>query len=63
MTSILSAPVTDELEREFRSACEQLARARAACKVKDTPAARQRVADCLTLVNAVLDARNAHVPA
>lgn len=58
MTTIC-APLTDGLELEFQMACEEFARARAARRIKDTPAARQRVTDALSTVNAVLDARNA----
>ena len=58
MTTI-SDILADELEFEFHAACEAFARARAAQRVKDTPAARQHVAESLASVNAVLDARNA----
>ena len=55
MTTILSTPATDDLEREFREACEEFARARASQRVKDTPSARRHVEESLALVNAALD--------
>jgi hypothetical protein len=55
MTTTVSAPAIEALEREFREACEEFARARASRRVKDTPAARRHVEESLALVDAALD--------
>ncbi len=51
--------LTDALEEMFRDASEEYARARQSQRTKDTPAARRRVAEALTALDAILDKRNA----
>lgn len=58
MTPLHDTPI-DTLGLMFRAACEELACARLSQRTKDTPAARLRVAACLTAVDSLLDARNA----
>ena len=46
------------LELDFRMACADLARAKAALRATDSPAARARVSDCAAAVDAILDLSN-----
>lgn len=62
MTITRDPTPTDSLELMFHAACEELAEARRAQRAKDTPAARDRVAECLTRLDGILDARNARGP-
>jgi hypothetical protein len=49
----------ESIELDFRLACADLAKARRAMVVKDTPAARARVSRCVATVDTILDLRNA----
>ena len=49
----------DTIELDFRVACADLAAAKQALRVKDTPAARARIGRCAAAVDAILDLGNA----
>ena len=49
----------DSILLDFRLACADLAEAKWALRVKDTPAARARVLRCAAAVDGILDLRNA----
>ena len=52
----LTVPGLDEsIELDFRLACADLAAARRAVRVKDTPAARARDSRCVEPIDAILD--------
>lgn len=57
--SVTMTGVDESIELDFRLACADLAAAKEAVQVKDTPAARARVARCAAKVDAILDLRNA----
>jgi hypothetical protein len=54
MTAIRTG-LAEELEQEFRRQRVQLARARVHQTLKDTPANRAAVAECLAHIDAILD--------
>ena len=58
---LVSDSLTESIELDFREACLELDRARAAWRAKDTPAARRRLAQCVARVDAILDMWNAAV--
>lgn len=47
------------IELDFRTACANLAEAKRAVRIKDTPAARARVERCTSTIDAILDLGNA----
>jgi hypothetical protein len=52
----LTVPALDETtELDFPLACADLAAAKRAVRVKDTPAARARVSRCVETIDAILD--------
>lgn len=58
----MNGMITDldqSIELDFRLACADLAEAKRAVRVKDTPAARARVSRCADMVDSILDLGNA----
>jgi hypothetical protein len=51
--------LSESLKVDFGLACTDLAEARQAVRVKDTPAARARIIACTATLDAILDLTNA----
>jgi hypothetical protein len=58
--SLTAVSVEDALQSDFALACLDLAGAKQAQRAKDTPAARDRVDECVRRVDAILDMSNGH---
>ena len=56
--NVMAASPRSILELDFRMACADLARAKAALRTKDSPAARARLSECAAAVDAILDLSN-----
>jgi hypothetical protein len=60
---LATTSLEDSIRLDFAAACADLADARQAVRVKDSPAARARCHECAALVDAILDLENATVAA